>query len=163
MLVASSTSNFPTSQRYCYLVASSHRPLPRPTHSSLHLHRLSTPTAPHSSHPHLPSHPATMTSLVGKYAAKKLLGKQMDAYKHKRVAGADDPYFARVPGRNGKLKKVKKQIPDFIPEGDAHRLARAKSLAYRLDMSLFNFAGIRFGWSSVVGIIPAYVLPCFLA
>lgn len=27
--------------------------------------------------------------------------------------------------------------------------------AYRLDMSLFEFLGTRFGWSSIIGIVPA--------
>lgn len=52
------------------------------------------------------------------------------------------------------MKKVKKQIPDFIPEHDAKCLASAKSLAYKMDMALFSFAGVRFGWGSVIGIIP---------
>ncbi|KAB8360767.1 hypothetical protein FH972_024501 [Carpinus fangiana] len=115
-----------------------------------------------------------MASYVSKYAAKKLLGKQMDKYRTKKVAGADvsspplppciccdsmltvpqDPYFVEVPGRHGKMKKVKKQIPDFIPEHDAKCLASAKNLAYRMDMSLFSFGGVRFGWGSVIGIIP---------
>jgi len=68
-----------------------------------------------------------------------------------------DPYFARieVPGKPGKFKKVKKQVPDYIPEHDAVILAKMRSRSYKLDMCLFNLMGIRFGWSSVVGIIPA--------
>lgn len=31
-----------------------------------------------------------MAQIVTKYAAKKLLGSQMDKYKHKDVAGDDD-------------------------------------------------------------------------
>ena len=45
-------------------------------------------------------------------------------------------------------------MPDYIPEHDAKILARVRSRAYRLDVCLFNFLGIRFGWSSVIGIIP---------
>jgi hypothetical protein len=33
-------------------------------------------------------------------------------------------------------------------------LASCRKMAYRLDMSLFNIAGIRFGWESVIGLIP---------
>ena len=67
-----------------------------------------------------------------------------------------DPYFALVedPRKPGKMKKVKKQIPAYIPEHDAMVLAKVRRRAYRLDMCLFNFLGIRFGWEAVIGIIP---------
>jgi hypothetical protein len=58
------------------------------------------------------------------------------------------------PKKPGKLKKVKKQVPAYIPSHDADILARARKSAYRLDFSLFNFLGFRFGWSSVIGIVP---------
>ena len=116
-----------------------------------------------------------MANAIGKYAAKKLLRKQMAKYKTKEVSGdqvststilwfqtiltndVQDPYFARieVPGKPGKFKKVKKQVPDYIPEHDAVILAKMRSRAYKLDMCLFNFLGIRFGWSSVIGLLPA--------
>jgi len=116
-----------------------------------------------------------MAQIVGKYAANKLLGSQMKKYQSKKVEGGDvsvvaarleeavlttlkDPYFALIedPKRPGKMKKVKKQIPAYIPEHDAMVLASAKKAAYRLDMSLFNLFGIRFGWEAVIGIIPAF-------
>lgn len=53
------------------------------------------------------------------------------------------------------MKKVKKQIPAYIPEHDAMVLASVRKSAYRLDMCLFNLFGIRFGWESVIGIVPA--------
>lgn len=59
------------------------------------------------------------------------------------------------PRKPGKFKKVKKQIPAYIPEHDADILAAVRRRSYRLDMSLFNLFGIRFGWESVIGIIPA--------
>lgn len=58
------------------------------------------------------------------------------------------------PKRPGKIKKVKKQIPAYIPEHDAMILASVRKSAYRLDMCLFNLFGIRFGWESVIGLIP---------
>jgi hypothetical protein len=58
------------------------------------------------------------------------------------------------PKRPGKFKKVKKQIPAYISEKDAMILASCRKMAYRLDMSLFNLFGMRFGWESVIGIIP---------
>ena len=58
------------------------------------------------------------------------------------------------PRKPGKYIKKKKQIPAYIPENDAVVLAKVRRRAYRLDMSLFNFLGIRFGWEAVIGIIP---------
>lgn len=67
-----------------------------------------------------------------------------------------DPYYEEIPHpRNPKkTKKVKKHIPAYIPDHDAEILARARKRAYKLDFSLFNFLGFRFGWSSVIGLIP---------
>jgi hypothetical protein len=59
------------------------------------------------------------------------------------------------PKKPGKFKKVKKQIPAYIPTHDAEILAKARKRAYKLDFCLFNFLGFRFGWSSVIGLVPA--------
>ncbi|KAI7040937.1 hypothetical protein KC317_g17529, partial [Hortaea werneckii] len=98
-----------------------------------------------------------MAAAVGKFAAQKMLRKQMGKYEGKKVEQGDDPYFAMIedPKRPGKFKKVKKQIPDYLSEHDAMILARVRKSAYRLDMCLFNLFGIRFGWEAVIGIIPA--------
>jgi hypothetical protein len=64
-----------------------------------------------------------------------------------------DPYFEYRPDKRGKLKKVKKQIPDYIPEHDAAILAKVRKWAYRLDVK-HSFMGMRFGWSAVIGAIP---------
>jgi hypothetical protein len=71
-------------------------------------------------------------------------------------AAKQDPYFAMVedPKRPGKFVKKRKQIPAYIPPADAEILAKVRKRAYRLDMCLFNFLGIRFGWEAVIGIIP---------
>ncbi|KAF2688346.1 hypothetical protein K458DRAFT_427951 [Lentithecium fluviatile CBS 122367] len=98
-----------------------------------------------------------MASAVAKYAAKKMLGKEMEKYRSKpKAEGPYDPYYEMIdhPRKPGQKKKVKKQIPAYIPEHDANVLARARKTAYRLDFALFSFAGIRFGWSSVIGIVP---------
>ncbi|KAF2138732.1 uncharacterized protein K452DRAFT_209985, partial [Aplosporella prunicola CBS 121167] len=100
-----------------------------------------------------------MTQALGKYAAKKILSKHMDKYKDKDPLPNNDPYFEYIkrPGRNGKMKtkKVKKQVPDYIPEHDAIILAKMRQRAYALDCCLFSIMGVRFGWSSVIGIVPA--------
>lgn len=98
-----------------------------------------------------------MTSALTKMVAKKLMGEQMKKYQKKEVGGPTDPYFTQVVNpRTGKVKKMKKQVPDYIPEHDAIILAKMRNRSYKLDMALFDFAGIRFGWSSVLGIIPAF-------
>jgi Domain of unknown function (DUF4112) len=54
---------------------------------------------------------------------------------------------------------TKKQQKSFHPDLNAEEvelLTKVRRRAYRLDMALFNIPGIgRFGWSSVIGIIPA--------
>jgi len=98
-----------------------------------------------------------MTTAIAKYAAQKMLSKEMDKFKDKKVDGPYDPYYEMIPHprKPGKQKKVKKQIPSYIPQHDAKILAKARKTAYRLDFALFNFMGIRFGWSSVIGLVPA--------
>ncbi|KAM0259435.1 hypothetical protein ACHAQJ_003329 [Trichoderma viride] len=97
-----------------------------------------------------------MTSLLAKMVSKKILGESLQ-----NKYGKEDPYFEQVPatrldGRpTGKVKKRKKALPPGISEHDGQVLTKVKRRAYRLDMSLFNFLGIRFGWSSVIGLIPA--------
>jgi len=96
-----------------------------------------------------------MTSMIAKYISKKILGESLQ-----NNFGTEDPYFETVPatrldGRpTKKTKKRKKALPLGISEHDAKVLTKVKRRAYRLDMSLFNCCGIRFGWSSVIGIIP---------
>lgn len=53
------------------------------------------------------------------------------------------------------MKKMKKQVPDYIPAHDAEILANMRKRSYALDCCLFSLFGIRFGWSSVIGLIPA--------
>jgi hypothetical protein len=54
-----------------------------------------------------------------------------------------------------KMVKKKKDIPAYISPHDATVLAKARLTAYRLDYALFTLFGIRFGWSSVIGLVPA--------
>ncbi|KAE9372302.1 hypothetical protein N431DRAFT_408445 [Stipitochalara longipes BDJ] len=108
-----------------------------------------------------------MTSVIAKYISKKVLGETMQ-----NNFGKEDPYFETVPatrldGRpsSKKGKKRRKALPAGISEHDAKVLTKVKRRAYRLDMSLFNCCGIRFGWSSVIGIIPGIgdVIDAFMA
>ncbi|KAF2718877.1 hypothetical protein K431DRAFT_287205 [Polychaeton citri CBS 116435] len=99
-----------------------------------------------------------MAAAVGKFAANHMLKKQMKNYSSKKPEGENDPYFAYIedPRKPGKVKKVKKQIPAYIPEHDANILAAVRRRSYRLDMCLFNLFGIRFGWEAVIGLIPGF-------
>ncbi|CAK7218850.1 hypothetical protein SCUCBS95973_003623 [Sporothrix curviconia] len=78
----------------------------------------------------------------------------------KKNINSKDPYFEEVAvyGRDGRptgrVKKQKKGIPRILSQHDGKVLKKVRRQAYRLDMSLFNCCGIRFGWSSVIGIIP---------
>jgi len=108
-----------------------------------------------------------MTSFIAKYVSKKILGESLQ-----NNFGKEDPYFETVPatrldGRpsSKKVKKIRKALPPGISEHDGKVLTKVKRRAYRLDMSLFNFLGIRFGWSSVIGIVPVVgdLLDAFMA
>jgi len=96
-----------------------------------------------------------MTSMIAKYISKRVLGETLQ-----NNFGTEDPYFETVPatrldGRpSRKPKKRRKALPAGISEHDGKVLTKVKRRAYRLDMSLFNCCGIRFGWSSVIGIVP---------
>lgn len=53
----------------------------------------------------------------------------------------------------GKVIKQKKPIPPGISKHDEKILNKVRRRAYRLDES-FNICGIKFGVSSIVGLIP---------
>lgn len=118
-----------------------------------------------------------MTSFVSKFVLKKVLresrqnkfgedvsplkGSAPDTRQKHEANAAQDPYFESVPasrlkGRpEKKTKRRKKALPPGISEHDGNVLTKVKRRAYRLDMALFDFMGIRFGWGSVIGIVPA--------
>ena len=68
-----------------------------------------------------------------------------------------DPYFESVPATRLGVrtkKKKRKALPPGLTEQEAKILTKVKRRAYRLDLSLWNCCGIRFGWGSAIGIIP---------
>ncbi|KAI9049041.1 hypothetical protein LZ554_006889 [Drepanopeziza brunnea f. sp. 'monogermtubi'] len=107
-----------------------------------------------------------MASFVAKIISKKILGETLE-----NNFGKDDPYFETVPATrldgkpSKKTKKRRKALPPGISAHDAKVLTKVKRRAYRLDTSLFSCLGIRFGWSSVIGIIPGIgdVIDAFMA
>jgi hypothetical protein len=97
-----------------------------------------------------------MASLIAKLVTKKILGETVQ-----NKFGTEDPYFEHIPATRldgtptGKVKKRKKALPPGISDNDAKVLNKVKRRAYRLDLALFSCCGIRFGWGSVLGFIPA--------
>ncbi|KAJ5098511.1 hypothetical protein N7532_005512 [Penicillium argentinense] len=89
-----------------------------------------------------------------------LVGKRVLAESARNHFGTEDPYFEEVPasrlGRamGKKTRKRRKAIPPGLSEKDAKILTQVKRRAYRLDYALFNLCGIRFGWGSVIGLVP---------
>lgn len=119
-----------------------------------------------------------MTSTIAKFWVQKILGesvankfgtevrrdhqsRQKLLLKLHKTDTLQDPYFEHVPATrlngksDGKVKKRKKALPPGISEHDAKVLTKVKRRAYRLDLSLFNCCGIRFGWSSAIALVPA--------
>ncbi|EEH40450.2 hypothetical protein PAAG_02505 [Paracoccidioides lutzii Pb01] len=95
-----------------------------------------------------------MAAHIAGIVSKKLLKESAE-----NRFGQDDPYFESVPATNllGRptTEKKRKAAPEGISTHDAKVLTKVKRRAYRLDLSLCNFCGIRFGWSSVIGLVPA--------
>ncbi|KAJ5238318.1 hypothetical protein N7468_002937 [Penicillium chermesinum] len=89
-----------------------------------------------------------------------MVGKRVLNEHARNKFGMEDPYFEEVPASRlnrafGKKKtKRRKAIPPGLSEQDANILTKVKRRAYRLDYCLFNLCGIRFGWGSVIGLIP---------
>ncbi|KAI1457586.1 hypothetical protein F4805DRAFT_166506 [Annulohypoxylon moriforme] len=93
-----------------------------------------------------------MAAIIAKKILKETAGNQF---------GIKDPYFEQVPatrldGRPSrtKTKKVRKALPPGLSEHDAQILTKVKRRAYRLDMSLGSFMGLKLGWGSLIGLFP---------
>jgi len=96
-----------------------------------------------------------MAGKISSIISKKLLKETAE-----NRFGQEDPYFEEVPATNllgrPSVKKRRKAAPAGISDHDARILTKVKRRAYRLDLCLFNICGIRFGWSSVIGLVPAF-------
>ncbi|KJZ76047.1 hypothetical protein HIM_04503 [Hirsutella minnesotensis 3608] len=107
-----------------------------------------------------------MASFVAKIVSKKILGESLQ-----NKFGKEDPYFEQVPATRlngaptGKMKKRKKALPPGISDHDGQILTKVKRRAHRLDLALCSFLGVRFGWSSVIALVPAIgdALDAFMA
>ena len=72
---------------------------------------------------------------------------------------SQDPYFETVPatrlgGMYKTTKKRKRALPLGLTPEEEKILTKAKRRAYRVDLCLGSFLGTKFGWGSVVGLIP---------
>ncbi|KAJ2906754.1 hypothetical protein MKZ38_010745 [Zalerion maritima] len=86
------------------------------------------------------------------FIAKKIFKETLD-----NKFGQEDPYYETVPATRlgAKPKRQRKANPPGLSDHDSKVLTKVKRRAYKLDMSLFNCCGIRMGWSSVIGLVPA--------
>lgn len=99
-----------------------------------------------------------MASLAAKFVAKKIFAESSLNKQNQANGAPEDPFFETVPATRLGIKTTKKRkraLPPGLTAQEEKILNKAKSRAYRLDLSLFSLCGLRFGWSSVIGIIPA--------
>ncbi|KAH0564949.1 hypothetical protein GP486_001657 [Trichoglossum hirsutum] len=107
-----------------------------------------------------------MSGTPAKFPAKKNLSETT-----RDPLRQEDPQFETIPATclKGKHQKVGKKELEAVPPGislhDAKVLRKVKRRAHHLDSALFSFLGVRFGWSSVIGIVPVIgdVLDMFMA
>lgn len=97
-----------------------------------------------------------MAGFLTKFVTKKILGETLE-----NKFGKEDPYFETIPATRldgkpskSKTKRRKKALPPGLSGHDARVLTKVKGRAYRLDMCLFTFLGMHFGWGTVIGFIP---------
>lgn len=99
-----------------------------------------------------------MTSLAAKFIARKIFAETGINKKNQANGAPEDPYFETVPATRLGIKTTKKRkraLPPGLTKEEEAILTKAKSRAYRLDLCLFSLCGLRFGWSSVIGLVPA--------
>lgn len=95
-----------------------------------------------------------MSSIVVKFVANRLLkDNQWNKF------GVEDPYYEYIPTHTNKntgkttYKKVSRRVPQGLSDNDEKVLNQVRKQAYRYDM-WFNFMGVKFGWTNIVGIVP---------
>lgn len=96
-----------------------------------------------------------MTSMLTKFVARKIFA---ETPLNNITGPTEDPYFETVPATRLGIKttkKRKKALPPGLTPQEEKILNKVKKRAYRLDLCLFSLCGLKFGWSSVIGIIPA--------
>lgn len=95
-----------------------------------------------------------MAGFVAKFAAKKIF-KETAANKQ----GHEDPYFETVPAtRLGfkTKKKLAKALPLGLTAQEEKVLVKAKRRAYKVDMALGSFLGMKIGYGAIIGLVPGF-------
>lgn len=103
-----------------------------------------------------------MAGFIGKMVMKKIF-KEKHASKPE-----EDPYYNKVPTKTmgfSHTKREKKALPPGLTTQEQKILKKAKARAYALDMCFIDKGPIQLGWSSVIGLVPAFgdVLDLLLA
>lgn len=98
---------------------------------------------------------AMFVSLIVKKISQRVFGDI-------KVGDGEDPYYEDVTlvkksfwGRGEQVvhKRLKKAIPEYIPQNERGILQRVRKRAYRLDM-MFKVFGMRIGWLGIIGLLP---------
>lgn len=103
-----------------------------------------------------------MGSYIAKWIGGKLIQDKILKERLENRFGVEDPYFEQVPATrlngtpSGKFKKVRKAVPPGLSAHDAEVLNKVKRRAYRLDMAFGSFLGIKFGWGSLIALVPIF-------
>jgi len=92
------------------------------------------------------------------FIAKFILGRVFQESPANKE-GREDPYYeypAEELNKAGRKrsKRRKKALPPGLTDEEGEILTKVKRRAYRLDMSWGSLFGVRFGWGSVIGIVP---------
>ena len=113
-----------------------------------------------------------MTSFAAKFVAKKLF-KETSANKGGYEVSDttlrslidflandfQDPYFESVPAtRMGfkTKKKVSRALPPGLTKEEEKALTKAKRRAYKVDMALGSFLGMKIGYGAIIGLVPGF-------
>jgi len=78
----------------------------------------------------------------------KLFAKNIEQYR------PQDPLYEEYTDERGRLQRRKRAVPPGLSPRDAKILKSVQRRAHYLDKS-FSICGLRFGWSVVIGLIPA--------
>ncbi|KLO14254.1 hypothetical protein SCHPADRAFT_903434 [Schizopora paradoxa] len=80
-------------------------------------------------------------------AGLKVMKKNLSQYE------TQDPLYENYVDKKGKTRQRKREIPPGLSKRDANILKSVNRRAHYLDKG-FNFCGLRFGWTAIIGIIP---------
>ncbi|KAJ8594693.1 hypothetical protein M405DRAFT_760340 [Rhizopogon salebrosus TDB-379] len=88
-----------------------------------------------------------MTSYLQK-AGTKLFAQHLEQYQ------PQDPLYESYTDNRGKQRRRKREVPPGLSARDAKILKSVQRRAHYLDKG-FSICGLRFGWTFIIGIVPA--------